>query len=68
MCLLILLLSFFQAGFASDNLQLGIPGDGVQVVDRVGYALGYSEPHEQAESSPKLCAKSGGLPDVFFAL
>jgi endonuclease G, mitochondrial len=32
---------------ASDNLELGAPGS-QPVVDRAGYALGYSEEHEQA--------------------
>ena len=32
---------------ASDNLEMGVPGS-QPVVDRAGYALGYSEEHEQA--------------------
>ena len=35
-----------QAGY--DNLALGFPGAADTVVDRVGYALGYIEYHEQA--------------------
>lgn len=31
-----------------DNLSLGIPGEADCIVDREGYALGYSEEHEQA--------------------
>ena len=34
-----------QAGY--DNLALGFPGEADSVVDRVGYALGYIEYHEQ---------------------
>ena len=32
----------------SDNLAFGIPGPADTIVDREGYALGYSEEHEQA--------------------
>ena len=32
----------------SDNLAFGIPGKADYIVDREGYALGYSEEHEQA--------------------
>jgi len=32
----------------SDNLALGVPGQANTIVDRTGYALGYSEYHEQA--------------------
>lgn len=42
---------FFLASllaFSSDNLDMGIPSSkNVQVIDRDGYALGYSEKHEQ---------------------
>ena len=31
-----------------DNLSLGIPGKADAIIDRPGYALGYSEYHEQA--------------------
>ena len=34
--------------FATDNLDLGTPSQGGQVVDRKGYAFCYSEKHEQA--------------------
>ena len=33
--------------FASDNLEFGVPGGDVQVVDRRGYALGFSARHKQ---------------------
>ena len=33
--------------FASDNMDYGVPSADC-VVDRIGYALGYSEEHEQA--------------------
>lgn len=33
---------------AFDNLTLGVPGKCDQVIEREGYALGYSEKHEQA--------------------
>jgi endonuclease G len=33
--------------FASDNLTVGTPSYNGQVVDRIGYALGYSDEHEQ---------------------
>ena len=33
----------------SDNLAYGVPGDADCIVDREGYALGYSEYHEQAK-------------------
>lgn len=32
---------------AFDNLDLGIPGPADQIVERRGYALGYSEKYEQ---------------------
>lgn len=35
-----------QGGY--DNLALGFPGEADTIVDRVGYALGYIEYHEQA--------------------
>ncbi len=35
-------------GLASDNLKIGTPGGCDQVIDRVGYALGYVEKYEQA--------------------
>ena len=34
--------------FGYDNLSLGIPGSADTIINRPGYALGYSEPHEQA--------------------
>ena len=34
--------------FGYDNLSLGIPGPADTIIERPGYALGYSEPHEQA--------------------
>lgn len=34
--------------FASDNLSLGAPSTSHQIIDRIGYALGYDEVHEQA--------------------
>lgn len=37
----------FGCTFASDNLTVGVPSGDGQVVDRIGYALGYSEEHEQ---------------------
>ena len=43
-CVLLLLL---RSSFASNNLLIGVPSNREQVVDRIGYALGYSEEHEQ---------------------
>ena len=45
---LLLLLTFVLTCWASDNLTLGAPSTNVCIVDRPGYALGYSEEHEQA--------------------
>lgn len=36
------------AAEAYDNLEVGVPGKCDQIVEREGYALGYSEDHEQA--------------------
>jgi hypothetical protein len=47
---LLLLLTFSLSLFAADkgnNLILGIPSKGGQIVNRVGYAFCYSEKHEQ---------------------
>ena len=45
---LLVLIAFAEAcAFANDNLDYGIP-KADSVVDRIGYALGYSEEHEQA--------------------
>lgn len=51
---MIRLVAFFLAAvwglsaWAFDNLDVGVPGKCDQVVEREGYALGYSEAHEQA--------------------
>ena len=47
LCFVILVI-LFGCVFASDNLSVGIPSFSGQVVEREGYALGYSEEHEQA--------------------
>ena len=46
--LLLWALCITQIAAAYDNLQLGAPSTDVCIVDRPGYALGYSEEHEQA--------------------
>jgi len=45
MIMTILAAAIFAAAF--DNLDLGIPGPADQIVERRGYALGYSEKYEQ---------------------
>lgn len=44
---LILALFSLQSTFASEHLAVGIPAGADQVVERLGFALGYSEKHEQ---------------------
>ena len=41
------LLTISFLGWARDNLDLGIPSHNGQLVDRIGYALLYSEVYEQ---------------------
>jgi len=42
-----LIVAVYSGAWAYDNLELGTPGGDVQVVDRVGYALGFSKKHKQ---------------------
>lgn len=46
--MLTLLICLSSLLFAHDNLTVGTPGGCDQVVDRIGYALGYAERYEQA--------------------
>lgn len=56
--------------FASDNLDYGVPSADC-VVDRIGYALGYSEEHEQARwvmyrmTREEVLARKSGRTDDF---
>jgi endonuclease G len=43
-----IIMLIFGCAFASDNLTVGTPSYKGQVLDRIGYALGYSEENEQA--------------------
>ena len=62
---------FWSVGaFASDNLAYGVPSADC-VVDRIGYALGYSEEHEQARwvmyrmTREEVLARKSGRTDDF---
>lgn len=54
---LLLLPLLFTASYllAFDNLEMGIPSQADTIIDREGYALGYSETHEKPESIGRAC-------------
>lgn len=47
MCVTMAALMVAYVSVASDNLEYGVPGGDVQVVERNGYALGFSRRHKQ---------------------
>lgn len=54
---LLLLPLLFTASYllAFDNLEMGIPSQADTIIDREGYALGYSETYEKPESIGQAC-------------